>query len=277
MTSLVQDQQYQNVEFQSLSGCQNEIKAKGLKTCQLKTDDFLASRARVSNLVATDIIVNNIGDPVTYRTDSHIEYRDMYAVDSFSSLGGAGLNSVEWVLEAAYIQTNNMWTDLGIVPYSSGPLDPASLTTYPVPQNNLYVEFIAWLNTAFQNTGIHSSHGFTAFPNSKYIPSTGGFTTPRYRLGALAHLPNGDRILNWALVLRRIGTPPAPNPVETIYYVMTAQGTIGGGQPGSEIFLGFSLPVGLPSDPTFWTGFNVISTVPYQNEAHTEYAMYFSI
>ena len=271
MTSILPDQQYQNVEFKSLSNCKSQGKTKIFTTCDLQTVDFMAQTAHFNTVKTRNIVVANISDP-NVRLDSNVEFTDMLAIDSLS--GAQANNEVQWVLESVYVQTNNAWTNLNITPVSSGFIPTSSLTSYPPPMNELIVEYITWLQNAFQVSGVHNSHGFTVFPNSKYIPSL-SFNSPRFRIGALAHLPSNERILNWVIVVRRTTKDILGAVVDDVYYTMTLEATVNGGASGSGLFVGMIQPSGLPDNPAFWTGQNVAAN--YQNPDHTEYALYFSI
>jgi len=271
MTSISLDKQYQNVEFKSISNCKSEGKTKVFTTCDLQTVDFMAQTAKFNTVNARNIVVD-VANP-GLRVDSNVEFVDMLAVDTITN--AQVHDTVQWVLEAVYVQTNNTWTNLNITPVSSGDILTASLTPYPPPQNELSVEYVTWLQNAFQTTGVHNSHGFTVFPNSKYIPS-GVSSSPRFRIGALAHLPTNERLVNWVVVVRRI-SKDSGTIMDDVYYCMTLEGTVNGSVSGSEIFFGATLPSGLPDNPLFWAGQTVVSISQYHNVDHTEYALYFSI
>lgn len=116
--------------------------------CQVQTDKHESKTGFIDRLTADNIITQTIlvqNPPVTrlYRI------MDTIAINNYTNIIGSGITSMTWTLEQVYVLVNNEvnWSSLLTVPVSSGPV--TTFTPYPAPQNDLLVEFLTWLESAF--------------------------------------------------------------------------------------------------------------------------------
>lgn len=271
-----QDSKLENLHTsQLLSQCTTSTKdvlaLNKLDACAAQADQHRTKTGYIGTLRADTIIsdntivVENLPVPRLFRV------MDTIAIDTLGSITGNGLLSITWTLEQAYVITNNgfTWTSLLTTPYSSGPI--TTFTPYPAPQSNLLTEYLVWLESAFQNTGLQSQYGFRVL-GPRFA---GARIDYEFEMAVNATMPHNSPqpndmpyVDNFVLAIRRQDDQGGNNVYlyvlndalngnnneQHIYYTTT--GVLNPGMPDSAgFFTNYSLVVGLVSVDNYYGRF----------------------
>ena len=226
-------------------------------TCFVQADTHESKTGFIDRLIADHITSQTIlvQNPPTTRL---FRVMDTIAIDSLGSLTGNGITSVTWTLEQVYVLVNNdtTWSTLLTTPISSGPI--TTFTPYPAPQNNLLVEYLTWLESAFQSSGIQDSHGFRVL-NPRFA---GQRCSYEFELAVSANQPQNPAdptelpyVNNFVIAIRRQDDKGGNN-----VYLYVLNDHVNGNSNEQHVYYTTTgvLNPGMPDNTAFYAGYNLV-------------------
>lgn len=232
-----------------------------LDTCaananQHKTKTGYIGTLSASTIISENQIVETLPVPRLFRV------MDTIAIDSHGSITGNAITSVTWTLEQAYVLTNNgfTWTSLLTTPYSSGPI--TTFTPYPAPQNNLLSEYLAWLESAFQNT-VLKNYGFRVL-GPRFAGQRSSFEFEMAVNATMPHNPpqpnDMDYVDNFVLAIRRQDSEGGNS-----VYMYVLNDALNGNNNEQHVYYNTAgvINPGMPDSAGFFTNYSLVIPIAF--------------